>query len=331
MKCIRCQFDSKYPQRVDRKCPNCRGEFAFELRAGDLLTDMGFQRAVEHVSSGGQVRWGVEHLYYEICRRRKYSRFVAFIVRIFGTDTKLARVTPSQFDGMWQRWLEVHHPTPGVIVRKVAPSRKRDVESDIADYSFDRAVICDRARTVDVLLANNFHFENNCAVLSVDGYPPGPFSTVLGMLKRNPRLQVIALHDATPAGCSLAHELATNSEWFEGQVKVVDVGLRPAHAKPFDGLLQRSSTGVVQAGNGIREDETAWLSQYVLELAAIRPEQILKRLFRAINHQKDAEVSTDPAVSKDGSASNGDGWVYMGHSDFSSDAGASDDGGDSFG
>jgi hypothetical protein len=27
-------------------------------------------------------------------------------------------------------------------------------------------VICDRAQTVDVLLANNFHFENNCAVLS---------------------------------------------------------------------------------------------------------------------------------------------------------------------
>ena len=48
-----------------------------------------------------------------------------------------------------------------------APTRKLD--SDIADYSFDRAVICDRARTVDLLVANNFHFENNCAVLAVDG------------------------------------------------------------------------------------------------------------------------------------------------------------------
>lgn len=252
MKCIRCQHDCKYPERVDRRCPKCRGKFAFEPRTGDRVTDMAFQRAIERVSSGGQVRWGVEHLYYEICRRKRFSRFVAFIVRIFGTDSKLARVTPGQFDVMWQRWLEVHHPTPGVIARKAAPKRKREVEPDIADYSFDRAVICDRARTVDLLLANNFHFENNCAMLSVNGYPPGPFSTVLSMLKRNPRLQVLALHDATPAGCSLAHKLATSPEWFGGQVRVVDVGLRPGHAKAFEGLLIPSTTPGVQAGHGIR-------------------------------------------------------------------------------
>ena len=109
-------------------------------------------------------------------------------------------------------------------------------EPDLADYSFDRAVICDRARTVDLLLANNFHFENNCAVLSIDGYPPGPFETVRAMLKRNPRLQVFALHDATPDGCTLAHRLATDPAWFAGQVPVIDVGLRPGHAGPFQGL-----------------------------------------------------------------------------------------------
>ena len=57
------------------------------------------------------------------------------------------------------------------------PTPKRTFDSDIADYSFDRAVICDRARTADLLIANNFHFENNCAVLSVDGYPPHAFET----------------------------------------------------------------------------------------------------------------------------------------------------------
>ena len=107
-------------------------------------------------------------------------------------------------------WERAHGKPPGLIVRPSAqaPSRPRRVlESDLADYSFDRAVICDRARTVDLLLANNFHFENNCAVLSIDGYPPGPFETVRTMLKRNPKLQVFALHDATVEGCTLAHRL----------------------------------------------------------------------------------------------------------------------------
>jgi hypothetical protein len=182
-------------------------------------------------------------------------------------------------------------------------------------------------------LANNFHFENNCAVLSVDGYPPGPFPTVLGMLKRNPRLQVVALHDATPTGCILAQKLATNREWFAGQVQVVDIGLRPSHAKPFEGLLLRSSTPVVQTGNGIRVDEAAWLASYVLELAVIRPEQLLKRLFRAMNRQYNVEESTIPVVGDgNGSSSNaGYSYVYVDHIVLSRDAEASDAGSDSFG
>ena len=34
-----------------------------------------------------------------------------------------------------------------------------------------------------MLLANNFHFENNCAILSIEGYPPNVFETVRAMLK----------------------------------------------------------------------------------------------------------------------------------------------------
>ena len=65
--------------------------------------------------------------------------------------------------------------------------------------------------------------------------------------------------------------------------------------------------------------ENAWLSQYVLELAAIRPEQVIKRLFRAMT-QPGTEMTTD------------DGGVYfIGGSFGGSDAGTSDGGGDSFG
>ena len=92
-----------------------------------------------------------------------------------------------------------------------APGPPPKLEPDVADYSFDRAVICDRARTVDLLLANNFHFENNCAVLSVEGYPQRVFETVRTMLKRNPQLRL------TIAGCSVNAE--TVRQFFPASVQ----------------------------------------------------------------------------------------------------------------
>lgn len=322
MKCIRCGHDSKFKERSNGRCPNCRKEFAFEPKSGGLLTDGAFKAAIDAVSVNGQIRWGIEHLYYEACRRLRRktlpragciwacgsaaliliiiasvsSNLAAVIVAIVAAVTgtvlafkrreKTVALKPEKFNEMWDRWIRVHGAPPGLIVRQEQPARARRVEPDLGDYSFDRAVICDRARTADLLLANNFHFENNCAVLAIGGYPRGPFETVRAMIKRNPRLQVFVLHDATVAGCKTAYHLANDPDWFKGRaISMTDVGLRPVHAKPFDGLLFSSDRGPVQPGEGITADEAEWLSKYALELAAIKPEQVLKRLFRALNRK----------------------------------------------
>jgi hypothetical protein len=125
------------------------------------------------------------------------------------------------------------------------------------------------------------------------------------MLLRNPRLQVFALHDATAAGCQMAHQLANDPEWFKDRARVVDVGIRPKHARALRTLCVRPA-GRAVAGHGIGAAEAAWLSVFSLELAAFRPEQILKALFRAINGR-----------GEDG--------------DFEVEADAFDDAGDSFG
>jgi hypothetical protein len=226
------------------------------------------------------------------------------------------------FNRLWNLWLEVHGSPEGLIVRKPTKSVARPQESDIGDYSFDRAVICDRARTVDLLLANNFHFENNCAILSIGGYPEGPFQVVRTMLKRNPKLQVFALHDASVDGCQLAHQLANDESWFKGQVPVTDVGLRPRQAEVFRGLW-RIAEPAAMTSVGTTDAEREWLSTYALELAAIRPEQVLKRLFRAINRR---EASADGSSGGDGG-----GPVNDDSDSFSSSAGDSDGGADSFG
>lgn len=41
------------------------------------------------------------------------------------------------------------------------------------------------------------------------------FETVMQMLSRNPELQLYTLHDASPRGVSLVHQLRTSSNWFQ--------------------------------------------------------------------------------------------------------------------
>jgi len=336
MKCVRCGHDSKYPERPNRICPGCQKPFAFEPRANDPLTDTTFQKAIEAVSAGGKVRWGFEHLYYEIARKfRRKSRLLALFAIavvficilsaasvIIGKTFKFAAfllplaalfvflawkakhagtvgLSLADFNKLWSQWWIAHGEPKGLIVRASArgtPTPKRTFDSDIADYSFDRAVICDRARTADLLIANNFHFENNCAVLSVDGYPEPLFDTVRAMLKRNPKLHVFALHDSSPAGCRLAHRLRTNPEWFAGQGKVTDVGLRPSQAGAFHGLFMRAGA-TISAGAGISALEARWLSENTLELAVLRPEQVLKRLFAAMQRKDDEEEFDDDSFT----------------------------------
>lgn len=341
MKCVTCGKDSNYKDRSARTCPGCHQKFAFEPKDGDKVTDMLFKNAIAGVSGEGRVRWGVEHLYYEVCRRKRgkaaplgcvlfclaafsfslfmlcsgmfgaarkphpvafFGTFIFFLLLAGTAATRLrGRFVPlekEEFNRYWTRWTSLKGKPAGLIERAVEPKSVEPLEADIADYSFDRAVICDRARTVDLLVANNFHFENNCAVLSFDGYPKGVFGTIRAMLKKNPKLQVFVLHDATVGGCGLAQRLITDPHWFGGAgLRVIDLGLRPRHAPPFRGLFLR---GAVKLDDepGITPDEAAWLSKHTLELAAARPEQILKRLFAGLM----AHANDDPRTGDAGGA-----------------------------
>lgn len=359
MKCIRCGTDSKLKERTGGNCPKCRGRFAFEPTKGDPYTDPAFQNAIDAVSAKGQLRWGAEHLYYELARRQHvkparaiaglifftlaalivFAKFrglavvpaiiaVVFAIRYWRAKTrKFVTLEQAKFNSLLKAWQGAHGQPKGLIVRALprgAPAPQRPLETDIADYSFDRAVICDRARTADLLLANNVHFENNCAVLSIDGYPEAQFETVRAMLKRNPRLRVFALHDATPQGCRLTHTLATDSAWFAGQASVTDVGLRPDQAGVFAGLFRPHSGQPVQPGRGISSREAAWLSAHALELAVIRPEQVLKRLYKAMTRTDgDGGGGGDSGSTSDGSSTATHDGSFSGGGGSSGGAGAS--------
>jgi hypothetical protein len=359
VKCVRCRNDSKYSERSGGTCPKCNGKFAFEPKSGDVFTDPAFEAAIERVSAGGAVRFTAANLYYELARARNRARskagavvlaVVTFAIggvaggtlhsavpllaglvvgggfvlsAVFSKPEPTPVLTPSAFAAALGKW-KYAHGVPAKLVHRVAPSSaneptKKALPSELAAYSFDRAVICDRSETVDLLLANNFHFENNCAVLAVTRYPDAVFAPVLEMLRRNPKIEVFALHDASVEGHGLARQLATSPEWFKGIGRVTDTGLLVKHAMKMRGLWQAESRVVPVSFPDLTAEENAWLTQYSLALAAIRPEQVIKRLFRAMT-QPGTEVTTD-----DG------GTFFVGGSFGGSDAGTSDGGGDSFG
>jgi hypothetical protein len=145
-----------------------------------------------------------------------------------------------------------------------------------------------------MLVANNFHFENNCAVLSIDGYPFGIRDTVMTMLRRNPDLQVFALHDASVTGSALPLTLR-NDDWFpDTNVKVLDLGLSPRHAKAMrlfavDGGIQDPPAEVREV---LTEGELAWFRKgLVAEVAVLRPARLIRAIYQGFGRGAELDTS----------------------------------------
>ena len=172
------------------------------------------------------------------------------------------------------------------------------VSPDVSAYSFDRLVVCDRPEIAQFLIANNFHFENNCAVLSVTGYPQSIFDTIMQMLRRNPDLKVYALHDCTPRGIGLVNQLRTRPNWFQNSsVIIIDIGLLPWQIiAAGDSMLVLNSSeyarDAVQLPPEIRQnlssEELEWLEAgNFVELESFSPQRLIQILNRGIAESRD--------------------------------------------
>jgi hypothetical protein len=371
MKCIRCGRDSRRSERVGRTCPGCRGRFAFEPREGDRFTDAFFHHAIDAVSSEGRLRFTVDHVYYEVCRRYRRKRrkgltvwavliliglgpWVAismeafpgnlFLPALMGVPLAIAyrpawsALVPLErgtFDDHWRKWVSAHGEPEKLIRRRAekdgARRGARAAEPDLEDYSFDRAVLCDRSETADVLLANGFHFENSCAVLSADGYPEQAFEPVRRMLRRNPQLRVAVIHDCTPDGCLTAESIRLDPEWFGRmpEIRVVDAGLRPSQVRGLRGLYLPAEPDDDTAR--LRDPDREFLGRYRVEAAAVRPEKLLRAAFRGL--QRDLPPWTrDPERERSDVSDDGYSSVYYGDDDpEGGDDGGEDGGDDGFG
>ena len=207
--------------------------------------------------------------------------------RLRARQPKQIGIAPDQLDRCLSAWEKNNGRLSKLLPPPSAKSKPAAVSPDVTQYSFDRLVVCEHASVAQFLIANNFHFENNCAVLSIDKYPHNIFDTVMEMLRRNPALKVYALHDASPAGVQLAHRLASEPDWFQGSagVEIHDLGVLPRQiiGKP---VFERISPAFAQSAEGalatpggasLRPEEAAWLraGKYV-ELESVSPRVLLR-------------------------------------------------------
>ncbi|MDV3000065.1 MAG: hypothetical protein N5P05_001671 [Chroococcopsis gigantea SAG 12.99] len=191
-----------------------------------------------------------------------------------------------------QRWQSINGSVEKILSPTSNANPPVQINPEIMKYSFDRVVICQSTEITQFLIANNFHFENNCAVLSVDGYPANIFETILQMLRQNPELQVYALHNADPGGVTLVNHLKTSNNWFAGSTATIyDMGLSPRQVSSNPKLFVQESNEVATAAKELPQEirqillpeEIKWLEAgYFIELESFSPQHLLRIVTRSI-------------------------------------------------
>ncbi len=213
------------------------------------------------------------------------------------------------FQGWILRWKATNQSIPKLLEPPIEQLPMAAVSSDVSAYSFDRLVVCDRADIAQLLIANNFHFENNCAVLSITGYPKNIFDTTMEMLHRNPNLKVFVVHDCSPKGMGLVQRLQSSDRWFKGRnALIVDIGLTPRQVLAAKNIfIQTSEASAREAQQvdrsqwqGLATEEIKWLEagNYV-ELESFTPQRLIQVINQSIAGNRD--LSDSGGYAGDGS------------------------------
>jgi hypothetical protein len=209
-------------------------------------------------------------------------------------------VQESEFETWLNRWTSINNQPAKILPPPQTFSLPAAPNPEVTAYSFDRVVVCDRPEIAQLLIRNNFHFENNCAILAIDGYPQNIFTTTMEMLRRNPDLKVYALHDCSPSGIELIRRLRETEIWFPNpEIPIIDVGILPRQIMENIDVMTPQSSSSAQTAQRLAPEirasltpaELGWLDAgCYLELASFPPQKPIQILQRAINESRELAI-----------------------------------------
>jgi len=216
-------------------------------------------------------------------------------------SSRLAAISfPTFTSGYLTRWIEAHGEIDKLLkaaaIGPKDPRSSASMPTDLSAYSFDRALVTGSREIAAMLVANRFHFENNCAILSYDGYPDHVFDTVMSMLRRNPNLTVYTVHNASYAGMRLAGHMRDDTWFPDRAVRIVDLGLRPQHAIKLKLIALQEASGASDTSTTAARtpEETKWLADgFFVDLAALRPAQLMRAIYQGFARaNRDLQTAT---------------------------------------
>ncbi len=311
MKCVNCGIDNNLKERTKNqgKCKYCNHIFVFDrITTFFKLTDEFFQELITSFSIQNTIYFTQKQFFYALNRhlyQENNNRWIDFLPIPKPSPNKMDKLTINEnlFQDWVNRWQQINGAITNMLPSPPQENAPANINPDITAYSFDRVVVCDSAEMAHFLIANNFHFENNCAVLSITGYPENIFSTVMGMLRRNPDLKVYALHDASPRGVTLINHLRTSPNWFlNTDVTIYDLGLLPRQfIKKSQAFIQEKEESATDATNllidvkqDLTEAEIAWLeSGKFIELESYTPKRLLRVVTQGIAKSQQPDIQPD--------------------------------------
>lgn len=228
----------------------------------------------------------------------------------------------TDLDSWLRKWQQINGKVDQVLTSQQEQIAPKSINPDITAYSFDRLVVCDSANMAQLLIANNFHFENNCAILSITGYPQSIFSTTMEMLRRNPDLKVYAIHDCSSKGVSLVHHLRTSEKWFlNSNVTIIDLGLLPRQIIASQGkmfirfssqLKDEAKKLSVDIRQSLTAEELAWLDTgNFVELESFTPQKLIQVLRHGISGSLNLESDDSSIILIGDSGINSGNDIYM--------------------
>lgn len=151
-------------------------------------------------------------------------------------------------------------------------------EPDLLDYGVPRVLICQQQAVATMLLANEFHIELACPILTWAEAIP---AAIHRMIQRSQAVEIYLLHDASPDGLALASDARRNLGIDTmAHVALLPLGLRPTQAQQLNLFAQQMTSPPAQAiPYPLTPAERQWLTAgWVAEVEAIPPERLLRAL-----------------------------------------------------
>ncbi|MCG5057575.1 MAG: hypothetical protein KA714_06100 [Limnoraphis sp. WC205] len=227
-------------------------------------------------------------------------------------------INTTEFQEWLHRWQDINGTYPKLLPSPHQSLQPTTVNPDITNYSFDRLIVCDTPEIAQFLIVNNFHFEHNCAILSITGYPQNIFQTTMQMLRQNPDLKVYALHSCTPRGMTLVHHLRTNQNWFlDTNQGIIDLGITPRQVLKNERrmLIEFSPNSgkdsielPIEIRGSLSTEELKWLDAgNFVKLESFNPQQLIQIIQRGITR----DLSLDSGDSDSIFVENSDSSLYV--------------------